>query len=179
MAKLQIERLDFAGRSRMTYLRMDREAEPCFDAGFYFEFSERCRRMAAAIARTVANVIRPSDQFFGSYPTAASFTPANMRFAWVGVIAGITGLAALLFLGWSEIRGAEQSQRSWVIIGNFDDRQSCWLVASWAAMKPPMFCCSGSRGSQNSNAAAWTSPGDEARNGPRPVAVIRRIRGSS
>src|SRR5258706_7829731 len=35
--------------------------------------------------------------------TAASFTPADLRFAWVGVMAGIAGLAALLLLGWSEI----------------------------------------------------------------------------
>jgi hypothetical protein len=103
MARQQIERLDFADRSRMTYLRMVDEAESCFDAGFYFEFSERCRRMAAAIVHTVANVIRPPDQFFGSYPTAATFTPAALRFAWVGVMAGIAGLAALLLLGWSEI----------------------------------------------------------------------------
>jgi hypothetical protein len=103
MARQEIERLDFADRSRMTYLRMVDEAESCFDAGFYFEFSERCRRMAAAIVHTVANVIRPPDQFFGSYPTAASFTPAALRFAWVGVMAGIAGLAALLLLGWSEI----------------------------------------------------------------------------
>jgi hypothetical protein len=89
MAGQQIERLDFADRS--------------FDAGFYFQFSEGCRRTAAAIVRTVANVIRPPDQFFGSYPTAASFTPAELRFAWVGVMAGIAGMAVLLLLGWSEI----------------------------------------------------------------------------
>jgi hypothetical protein len=89
MAGQQIERLDFADRS--------------FDAGFYFQFSERCRRRAAAIVRTVANVIRPPDHFFGSYPTAASFTPADLRFAWVGVMAGIAGVALLLLLGWSEI----------------------------------------------------------------------------
>ena len=69
MAGQQIERLDFADRSRMTYLRMVDEADTCFDAGFYFEFSERCRRHAAAIVRTVANVIRPPDHFFGSYPS--------------------------------------------------------------------------------------------------------------
>src|SRR6266403_5246957 len=103
MARQQSERLDFADRSRTTYLRMDHESESCFDSGFYFEFSERCRRHAAAIVRTVANVIRPPDHFFGSNATAASFTPADLRFAWVGVMAGIAGLAALLLLGWSEI----------------------------------------------------------------------------
>jgi hypothetical protein len=103
MARQQIERLDFADRSRMTYLRMDQEAGSCFGAGFYFKLYETCHHMAAAITRTVADVIRPPDQFFGSYPTAASFTPAALRFAWVGVMAGIAGLAALLLLGWSEI----------------------------------------------------------------------------
>ena len=103
MARQQSERLDFADRSRTTYLRMDHESESCFDSGFYFEFSERCRRHAAAIVRTVANVIRPPDHFFGSNATAASFTPADLRFAWVGVMAGIAGLATLLLLGWSEI----------------------------------------------------------------------------
>jgi hypothetical protein len=103
MAPQQIERLDFADRSRMTYLRMDHEAGSCFDAGFYFEFYERCRRMAAAIVRSVADVIRPPDQFFGSHLKAASFTPAGWRFAWIGVMAAIAGLAALLVLGWSEI----------------------------------------------------------------------------
>ena len=101
MAGQQIERLDFADRGRITYLRTDHEAESCFDAGFYFEFSERCRRYAAAIVRTVANVIRPPDHFFGSYPLAASFTPADLRFAGVGV-ASMAGLAALLVFGWSE-----------------------------------------------------------------------------
>jgi hypothetical protein len=43
------------------------------------------------------------DQFFGSHPTAASFTPAGLRFAWVGVMVGIAGLGALLVVGWSEI----------------------------------------------------------------------------
>src|SRR5258706_8094159 len=100
MARQQSERLDFADRSRTTYLGMDHESESCFDSGFYFEFSERCRRHAAAIVRTVANVIRPPDHFFGSNATAASFTPADLRFAWVGVMAGIAGLGALLLLGW-------------------------------------------------------------------------------
>src|SRR5258708_29731854 len=96
MARQQSERLDFADRSRTTYLRMDHESESCFDSGFYFEFSERCRRHAAAIVRTVANVIRPPDHFFGSNATAASFTPADLRFAWVGVMAGAPGRARLL-----------------------------------------------------------------------------------
>jgi hypothetical protein len=103
MARQQIERLDFADRSRMTYLRMDQGAGSCFGAGFYFKFYESCHRMAAAITRTVADGIRPPDHFFGSYATAASFTPADLRFAWVGVMAGIAGLATLLLLGWSEI----------------------------------------------------------------------------
>ncbi len=103
MARQQIERLDFADRSRMTYLRMDQEAGSCFGAGFYFKLYESCHHMAAAIARTVADAIRPPDHFFGSYATAASFTPADLRFAWVGVMAGTAGLATLLLLGWSEI----------------------------------------------------------------------------
>jgi len=82
---------------------MDQEAGSCFGAGFYFKFYESCHRMAAAIARTVADGIRSSDHFFGSYATAASFTPADLRFAWAGVMAGIAGLATLLLLGWSEI----------------------------------------------------------------------------
>src|SRR5258708_16811235 len=101
MARQQIERLDFADRSRMTYLRMDHEAGSCFDAGFYFEFYERCRRMTAAIVRTIADVIRPPDQFFGSYATAASFTPPDLRFAWVGVMAGIRGAGCPLSLSFS------------------------------------------------------------------------------
>ena len=103
MARQQAERLDFADRSRMTYLRMDQEAGSILGAGFCFKFCESCHRMAAAIARNVADVIRPPDRFFGSYATAASFTPAYLRFAWVGIMAGIAGLAALLLLGWSEI----------------------------------------------------------------------------
>jgi hypothetical protein len=58
--------------------------------------------VAAAIVRSVVDVIRPPDQFFGSYLKAASFTP-GWRFAWIGVMAAIAGLAALLLLGWSEI----------------------------------------------------------------------------
>jgi hypothetical protein len=103
MARQQFERLDFADRSRMTDLRMDREAGSCFGAGFYFRFYESCHRMAAAITRTVAVGIRPSDHFFGSYATAATFTPGDLRFAWFAVMAGIAGLATLLLLGWSEI----------------------------------------------------------------------------
>jgi hypothetical protein len=99
----QIERLDFADRSRMTYLRMDQKAGSCFDAGVYFEFCENCRRTTAAIVRTGADVIRPPDYFFGSYARAASFRPADLRLAWVAVTAGVTGLAALLVLGWSEL----------------------------------------------------------------------------
>jgi hypothetical protein len=102
MARQQIERLDFADRSRMTYLRMDQEAGSILGAGFCFKFYESCHRMAAAIARTVADVIRPPDHFFGSYATAASFRPADLRFVWVGVMAGIAGVAALLLLGRSE-----------------------------------------------------------------------------
>src|SRR5260370_39388222 len=103
MARQQIERLDFADRSRMTYLRMDQVAGSCFGAGFYFKFYESCHRMAAAITRTVAAGIRPPDHFFGSYAAAAFFTPADLRFAWVGVMAGIAGLATLLPLRWGEI----------------------------------------------------------------------------
>jgi hypothetical protein len=103
MVGQQIERLDFADRSRMTYLRMDQESESGSAAGLYFEFLGRSRRMAATIVRSVTRLIRPPDQFFGSSPRAASFTRADLKFAWVGVMAGIVGLAALLLLGWSEI----------------------------------------------------------------------------
>jgi hypothetical protein len=82
---------------------MDQKTGSCFDAGFYFEFYESCRRMTAAIVRTGAAVIRSPDYFFGSYARAASFTPVDLRFVWVA-IAGIAGLAALLPLGWSELR---------------------------------------------------------------------------
>jgi hypothetical protein len=104
MARQQIERLDFADRSGMTYLRMDQEAGSCFGAGVYFKFYASCRHIAVAIVRTVADVIRPPDQFFGSYATAAFFTTADLRFAWVGVMAVIAGLATvlLLVLGWRE-----------------------------------------------------------------------------
>jgi hypothetical protein len=81
---------------------MDQEPGSCFGAGFYCKFYESCHRMAAAITRIVADVIRSPDHFFGSYATAASFTP-DLRFAWVGVMAGLAGLATLLLLGWSEI----------------------------------------------------------------------------
>ena len=103
MARQQIERLDFADRSGMTYLRMDQKTGSCFDAGFYFEFCESCRRMTAAIVRTGTAVIRSPDYFFGSYARAASFTPVDLRFVWVA-IAGVAGLAALLPLGWNELR---------------------------------------------------------------------------
>src|SRR5258706_16190311 len=103
MARQQIERLDFADRSRMTYLRMDQEAGSCFGAGFYFKLYESCHHMAAAIARTVADAIRPPDHFFGSYATAASFTPADLRFAWVGVMAGTARVATPLLLRGGEI----------------------------------------------------------------------------
>ena len=103
MARQQIERLDFADRSRMTYLRMDHEAGSILGAGVCFKFCESCHRMTASIVRTIADVIRPPDQFFGSYATGVSYTGQDLRFAWVGVMAGIGGLAALLLLGWSEI----------------------------------------------------------------------------
>lgn len=109
MARQQVERLDFADRSRKPNLRMDEEAGSCFGPGLYFRFYESCQRMAATIARTAADVIRPPDQFFGSYATAASFTPADLRFAWLGVMAGIAALAALLLLGWSQIGAAPVS----------------------------------------------------------------------
>jgi len=83
---------------------MNHEAETSLEAGFYFAFSEKCRRMAASIVQATPTLIRPSDQCIGSYPTAtSSFAPADLRFAWIGVTAGIAGLAALLLLGWSEI----------------------------------------------------------------------------
>jgi len=83
---------------------MNHEAEISLEAGYYFAFSEKCRRMAGSIVPTIAKVIRRSDQRFGSYPAAASsFAPADLRFAWIGVTAGIVGLAALLLFGWSEI----------------------------------------------------------------------------
>ena len=106
MGRQQIERLDLADRSRLTYLRMDHEAEACCEAGFFFEFSDRCRRMAGTIVRIVGRI---RDQFFGSHPTPASFTPAGLRVAWVGVMVGIAGLAALLVVGWSEIRAGAVS----------------------------------------------------------------------
>jgi hypothetical protein len=100
MGRQQIERLDLADRSRVTYLRMDHEAEACCEAGFYFEFSKRCRRMAGTIVRIVGRI---RDQFFGSHRTAVSFTPAGLRLACVGVMVGIAGLAALLVVGWGQI----------------------------------------------------------------------------
>ena len=96
MARQQIERLDLVDRSRIAYLRMDQETGSCSGAGVYFKFCESCHHMAAAVTRTVADAIRPPDRFFGSYATAASFTLADLTFAWVGVMAGIAGLATLL-----------------------------------------------------------------------------------
>jgi len=103
MARQQIERLEFADRSRMTDFRVDRETRFDSGAGVHFKFFDGCRHMAAAISRTVADAIRPRDDFFGSYASTASFTLADRRFAWVGVTAGIAGLATLLVFGWSEI----------------------------------------------------------------------------
>ena len=103
MARQQIERLDFEDPSRMTDFRMDQETGSCSGAGVYFKFCEGFRQMAAAITRIVADAIRPPDHFFGSYARAASFTLADRRFAWLGVMAGIAGLATLLLFGWSEI----------------------------------------------------------------------------
>jgi hypothetical protein len=103
MARQQIERLEFAERSRMTDLPVDRETGFRSGAGVYFKFCEGCRHMAATIIRAVAEAIRPPDHFFGSYARAASFTLADRRFAWVGVMAGIAGLVTLLLFGWSEI----------------------------------------------------------------------------
>jgi hypothetical protein len=59
--------------------------------------------MAAAITKAAADLIRPPDQFFGSNATMAPFRPANLRLAWIGAMAAIAVLAALLLLGWSEI----------------------------------------------------------------------------
>ena len=103
MARQQIERLEFADRSRMTDLRVDQETGSRSGAGVHFRFFDGCRHMAAAISRTVADAIRPRDDFFGSYASAASFTLADRRFAWVGVTASIAGLATLLVFAWSEI----------------------------------------------------------------------------
>ena len=102
MARRQTERLDFADPSRDRYLRRNFEADSFSDAGFYYKFSGTCRRLAAAIAGVVPNRIRPSDGFFGSCTTAGFFTPAELRFASLGLIAALAGLAALLCLSWSE-----------------------------------------------------------------------------
>ena len=40
MARQQIEKLDFADRRRMTYLRMDQEAGSRFGAGFILRFAK-------------------------------------------------------------------------------------------------------------------------------------------
>jgi hypothetical protein len=103
MARQQIERLDFADPSRMTYFGGDQETGSCSGAGVYFKFCESCHQMAAAITRTLGGAIRPPGHFFGSNATAASFTVADLRFAWVGVVVGIAGLVTLLFFVWSEI----------------------------------------------------------------------------
>src|SRR2546423_14892170 len=83
MGRQQIERLDLADRSRLTYLRMDHEAEACCEAGFFFEFSDRCRRMAGPIVRLVGRI---RDQFFGSHPPPPSFAPAGLLGGWGGVL---------------------------------------------------------------------------------------------
>lgn len=57
--------------------------------------------MAAMIPRSVADAIRPRDEFFGSSRTV-SFALADRRFAWAGIAAGAAGLATLLFFAWSE-----------------------------------------------------------------------------
>ena len=102
MTRQQIERLDFVDLRRTTDFQGDQEAGYRSGAGVYFKLCESCRHMAAATTRTVADAIRPRDDFFGSYARAASFTLADRRFAWVGVMAGIAGLAALLLFAWSE-----------------------------------------------------------------------------
>jgi hypothetical protein len=95
MARQQIERLEFVDRSRMTDLRVDQETGYHSGAGVHFKFFDGCRHMAAAISRTVADAIRPRDDFFGSHASTASFTLADRRFAWVGIAAGIAGLGAI------------------------------------------------------------------------------------
>ncbi len=102
MARQQIVRLDFADLRRTTDFQGDQETESSSGEGIYFRLCERCRHTTAAITRTVADAIRPRDDFFGSDARAASFTPADRRLAWFGVIAGIAGLAALLLFAWSE-----------------------------------------------------------------------------
>ena len=102
MARQQIVRLDPADLRRTTDFQGDQETGSSSGEGIYFRLCERCRHMTAAITRTVADAIRPRDYFFGSDARAASFTPADRRLAWFGVIAGIAGLAALLLFAWSE-----------------------------------------------------------------------------
>src|SRR2546423_10975819 len=75
MGRQQIERLDLADRSRVTYLRMDHEAEACGEAGFYFEFSKRCCRMAGTIVLIVSCILFP---FLGIFPTALFLTPSGL-----------------------------------------------------------------------------------------------------
>jgi hypothetical protein len=102
MARQQIVRLDPADLRRTTDFQGDQETESSSGEGIYFGLCERYRHTTAAITRTVADAIRPRDDFFGSDARAASFTPADRRLAWFGVIAGIAGLAALLLFAWSE-----------------------------------------------------------------------------
>lgn len=102
MARQQIVRLDPADLRRTTDFRGDQETGSSSGEGIYFRLCKRCRHTTAAIIRTVADAIRPRDDFFGSDARAASFTPADRRLAWFGVIAGIAGLAALLLFAWSE-----------------------------------------------------------------------------
>jgi len=102
MTRQPIVRLDPADLRRTTDFQGDQETGSRSDEGIYFRLCESCRHMAAAIARTVAGAIRPRDDFFGSDARAASFTPADRRLAWFGVVAGSAGLAALLLFAWSE-----------------------------------------------------------------------------
>ncbi len=101
MARQPIVRLDPADLRRTTDFRGDEETGSGSGEGIYFRLCESCRHMAAAIFRTVADAVRPRDDFFGS-SRAASFALADRRLAWAGVAAGIAGLAALLLFAWSE-----------------------------------------------------------------------------
>jgi hypothetical protein len=101
MTQQPIVRLDFADLRRTKDFRGDLETGSSSGEGIYFRLCERCRHMAAAISCTVADAIRPRDEFFGSSRTV-SFALADRRFAWAGVAAGAAGLATLLFFAWSE-----------------------------------------------------------------------------
>jgi ribonuclease E len=101
MTQQPIVRLDFADLRRTTDFRGDPETGSSSGEGIYFRLCESCRQMAAAISRTVADAIRPRDDFFGSSRTV-SFALADRKFACAGVAAGIAGLATLLFFAWSE-----------------------------------------------------------------------------